>query len=54
MTNPVSSVSSSNHAHQVSPPVARSPQPAKQTSPPVEDKVTLRKTKDVDHDGDSK
>jgi hypothetical protein len=54
MANPISSVSSSPHPQQAAQPAFRAPQPTKQPSPPVQDKVTLSKTKDVDHDGDSK
>lgn len=56
MVNPVSHISSTSHADKVLQAVIRpaQPQPPKQTATLVQDKVTLSKTKDVDHDGDSK
>jgi hypothetical protein len=54
MINPISSAHS-NYANQVSQPAVRQPQPPKQDSASVQDKVTLKSTgADADHDGDSR
>lgn len=54
MINPVSSAYS-NYAAQASQPAVRQPQPPKQDSATVQDKVTLKSTgADADHDGDSR
>jgi hypothetical protein len=56
MINPVSHASSTSHADQVSRPAVRQPQPEppQKQSTVVHDKVTLSKTKNVDHGGESK
>jgi hypothetical protein len=53
MVNPVSSAASifADHAAQAA---VRQPKPQPQQSTEVQDKVTLKSTGDVDHDGDSK
>jgi len=53
MINPVSSATHHSHASQASKPAPQPPQP-KPEAREVQDKVTLTKKADVDHDGDSK
>jgi hypothetical protein len=54
MINPISSAYS-NQSNQVSQPAVRQPQPPKQDSTSVQDKVTLKSSNaDADHDGDTR
>jgi len=54
MLSPVSSAQATQ-ATETAKPAAPKPQPAQQkSSPQPSDKVTLKSTGDVDHDGDSK
>jgi len=53
LINPVSSSSPASQAEQVSSPATRPAPQAQQASQQPQDKVTLSRSGDVDHDGDS-